>query len=245
MSKTVIFGATGHMGQAIARQLVADGKPIHLAGRDDGAVAALAAELGASASSFDLTRPDTLAQAVTEASADGQLAGLVWAVGSILLKPLGRLTASDFVDTYQTNVVGAALAVQAAQTALKAGKGSVVLFSSVAASQGFTSHAAISAAKAGVEGLAKALAAELSPDVRVNVIAPSLSQSKMAEPLLANETMAKGLAQMHPLGRLGQADDFSNLACLLLDSEKSGWMTGTVIAVDGGRGSLAVNARSR
>ena len=105
----------------------------------------------------------------------------------------------------------AALAVQAAQTALKAGKGSVVLFSSVAASQGFTSHAAISAAKAGVEGLAKALAAELSPDVRVNVIAPSLSQSKMAEPLLANETMAKGLAQMHPLGRLGQADDFSNL----------------------------------
>ena len=67
----------------------------------------------------------------------------------------------------------------------------------------------------------------------------------MAEPLLANETMAKGLAQMHPLGRLGQADDFSNLACLLLDAEKSGWMTGTVIAVDGGRGSLAVNARSR
>ena len=100
MSKTVIFGATGHMGQAIARQVVTDGKPIHLAGRDDGAVAALAAELGASASSFDLTRPDTLAQAVTEASTDGQLAGLVWAVGSILLKPLGRLTASDFVDTW-------------------------------------------------------------------------------------------------------------------------------------------------
>ena len=245
MSKTVIFGATGHMGQAIARQLVAEGKPIHLAARDDEALAALATELGTSASPFDLTNPDTLTQAVADASTDGELAGLVWAVGSILLKPLGKLTASDFMSSYQTNVVGAALAVQAAQTALKAGKGSVVLFSSVAASQGFTNHAAISAAKAGVEGLAKALAAELSPDVRVNVIAPSLSQSKMAEPLLANEAMAKGLAQMHPLGRLGQAEDFSGLACLLLDSEKSGWMTGTVIAVDGGRGSLAVNARSR
>ena len=245
MSKTLIFGATGHMGQAIARQMVADGKPVHLAGRDDVALASLATDLGVSASSFDLSRPDTLDHAVAEASMDGQLAGLVWAVGSILLKPLNRLTAADFVDTYQTNVVGAALAVQASQTALKAGKGSVVLFSSVAASQGFTNHAAISAAKAGVEGLAKALAAELSPDVRVNVIAPSLSQSKMAEPLLANEAMAKGLAQMHPLGRLGQADDFTGLASLLLNPEKSGWMTGTVIAVDGGRGSLAVNARNR
>lgn len=245
MSKTVIFGATGHMGQAITRQLVAEGKSVHLAARDDKAVAALANELGVTASHFDLANPATVETVVAEASTDGQLAGLVWAVGSILLKPLSRLTSTDFIETYQTNVVGAALAVQAAQAALKAGKGSVVLFSSVAASQGFTNHAAIGAAKAGVEGLAKALAAELSPDVRVNVIAPSLSQSKMAEPLLANEVMAKGLAQMHPLGRLGQADDFSGLACLLLDPARSGWMTGTVFAVDGGRGSLAVNARSR
>lgn len=245
MSKTVIFGATGHMGQAIARQLVADGKPVHLAARDDQALAPLAAELGAGASRFDLVDPKSIEQVIADASTDGQLAGLVWAVGSILLKPLARLTAADFVDTYQTNVVGAALAVQAAQTALKAGTGSVVLFSSVAATQGFTSHAAIGAAKAGVEGLAKALAAELSPDVRVNVIAPSLSRSKMAEPLLANEVMAKGLAQMHPLGRLGQADDFAGLACLLLDPARSGWMTGAVLAVDGGRGALAVNARSK
>lgn len=245
MSKTVIFGATGHMGEAIARQLVADGKTVHLAARDEQAVARLAAELGASASHFDLAEPKTIEQTIAEAGTDGGLAGLVWAVGSILLKPLARLTSADFIDTYQTNVIGAALAIQAAQAALKTGSGSVVLFSSVAASQGFTNHAAIGAAKAGVEGLAKALAAELAPDVRVNVIAPSLSQSKMAQPLLANEVMAKGLAQMHPLGRLGEAGDFAGLACLLLDSEKSGWMTGAVFAVDGGRGSLAVNARGR
>ena len=245
MSKTVIFGATGHMGQAIARQLAADGNPVHLVARNKPVVMELAAELGASASGFDLGDAASIEQAVTEADSNGGLAGLVWAVGSILLKPLARLTPDDFLETYQTNVVGAALAVQAAQTGLKAAKGSVVLFSSVAASQGFTNHAAIGAAKAGVEGLGKALAAELSPDIRVNVIAPSLSQSKMAEPLLGNEVMAKGLAQMHPLGRLGQASDFAALACLLLDAERSGWMTGSVIAVDGGRGSLAVNARGK
>ena len=123
MSKTIIFGATGHMGQAIARQMVAAGKPVHLAGRDDEALGALATELGVSASLFDLNTPDTLDAVISEASADGQLAGLVWAVGSILLKPLNKLSAADFVETYQTNVVGAALAVKAAQTALKSRQG--------------------------------------------------------------------------------------------------------------------------
>ena len=245
MSKTIIFGATGQIGQAVARQLVAEGRSVHLVGRDSQALSKLAVELGANHSLFDLAEPDTISKAVQEASTDGALEGLVWAVGSILLKPLAKLSVSDFQHTYHINVIGAALAAQAAQQFLKIGKGSMVFFSSVAATQGFTNHAAISAAKAAVEGLAKALAAELAPDVRVNVIAPSLSQSKMAEPLLANEAMAKGLAQMHPLGRLGQASDFAGLVSLLIDPEKSGWMTGTVIAVDGGRGALAVNARGR
>ena len=245
MSKTLIFGATGHIGQAVARQLTAEGRPVHLVGRDAAALSELGSELRASVSLFDLAHPSTISQAVHEASTDGALAGIVWAVGSILLKPLARLSVSDFQDTYHTNVIGAALATQAAQKPLRVGKGSVVFFSSVASTQGFTNHAAISAAKAAVEGLAKALAAELAPDVRVNVIAPSLSQSKMAEPLLANEAMAKGLAQMHPLGRLGQPSDFACLVSLLLDPEKSGWMTGAVIAVDGGRGALAVNSKGR
>ena len=245
MSKTIIFGATGHIGQAVARQLVKEGRSVHLVGRDATVLPELAAELRASHSLFDLTDPDTISKAVQEASTDGALGGLVWAVGSILLKPLARLSVPDFQDTYHTNVIGAALAAQAAQKTLKAGKGGMVFFSSVAATQGFSNHAAISAAKAAVEGLAKALAAELAPDIRVNVIAPSLSRSKMAEPLLANEVMAKGLAQMHPLGRLGQASDFAGLVSLLLDPERSGWITGAVIAVDGGRGALAINARGR
>ena len=245
MSKILIFGATGHIGQAVARQLVAEGRAVHLVGRNAALVSELATELRASYSLFDLANPDTILEAVNEASRDGELGGLVWAVGSILLQPLARLSVSDFQDTYNTNVIGAALAAQGAQQSLKAAKGSMVFFSSVAATQGFTNHAAISAAKAAVEGLARALAAELAPDIRVNVIAPSLSQSKMAEPLLANEAMKKGLAQMHPLGRLGQASDFSGLVSLLLDPEKSGWMTGVVIAVDGGRSALSVNAKGR
>ena len=114
----------------------------------------------------------------------------------------------------------------------------MLLFSSVAATQGFTAHGAISAAKAGVEGLAVALATEMAPDVRINVIAPSLSQSKMAAPLLSNEMMAKGIAQAHPLRRIGNAQDFAPLSAMLMDNERSGWITGAVINVDGGRSSL-------
>ena len=164
MSKTVIFGATGYIGQAVARQLVAEGRSVHLVGRDKLALPELAAELRASHSHFELADPGTISQAVDEASTDGALVGLVWAIGSILLKPLAQLSVSDFQDTYRTNVIGAALAAQAAQKPLKAGKGSMVFFSSVAATQGFTNHAAISAAKAAA-GLSKALAAELAPDV--------------------------------------------------------------------------------
>ena len=120
MSKTVIFGATGYIGQAVARQLVAEGRSVHLVGRDKLALPELAAELRASHSIFELEDPDTISQAVNEASTDGALAGLVWAIGSILLKPLARLSVSDFQDTYHTNVIGAALAAQAAQQPLKA-----------------------------------------------------------------------------------------------------------------------------
>ncbi len=234
MSKILIFGATGSIGSQLARALVARGRQVHLIGRQANAVADLAQELSASFS-----------DAVAEGTSDGQIAGLVWAVGSILLKPLSRLTETEFQNTFQLNVTSAALAIQAAQPALKAGHGAVLMFSSVAAHTGFTSHAAIAAAKAGVEGLGRALAAEFAPDIRVNVIAPSLSESKMASPLISNPAMAKGLAQMHPLGRLGTAADFSSLACLLLDNQQSGWITGAVFPVDGGRGNLTGQARTK
>ena len=138
------------------------------------------------------------------------------------------------------NVIAPALAIRDAAAHLKHNQGSVLLFSSVAATQGFVAHGAIASAKAAIEGLARSLAAELSPDIRVNVLAPSLTDSKMAAPLLSNDVMAKGIAAAHPLRRLGEGQDFAALGALLMDNQRAGWITGAVIAVDGGRQSLRV-----
>jgi NAD(P)-dependent dehydrogenase (short-subunit alcohol dehydrogenase family) len=234
----LIFGATGGIGQALARTLAASGRAIHLAARDP---AALGAELGAPVSTFDARDDASIAAAVADATTDAGLGGLAWCVGSIVLKPLARASADDFLDAFRLNVLGAALAVKAAQPALAKAGGAVLLFSSVAVRQGFPMHSVISAAKGGVEGLALALAAELAPSVRVNCIAPSLTRSKMAAPLLSNPAMEKAMGAMHPLGRIGTPEDAALLGAFLLGPQAS-WMTGQILGVDGGRGTLRVKA---
>jgi NAD(P)-dependent dehydrogenase (short-subunit alcohol dehydrogenase family) len=234
----LIFGATGGIGQALARTLAASGRAIHLAARDP---AALGAELGAPVSTFDARADASIAAAVADATTDAGLGGLAWCVGSIVLKPLARASADDFLDAFRLNVLGAALAVKAAQPALAKAGGAVLLFSSVAVRQGFPMHSVISAAKGGVEGLALALAAELAPSVRVNCIAPSLTRSKMAAPLLSNPAMEKAMGAMHPLGRIGTPEDAALLGAFLLGPQAS-WMTGQILGVDGGRGTLRVKA---
>jgi NAD(P)-dependent dehydrogenase (short-subunit alcohol dehydrogenase family) len=173
------------------------------------------------------------------AAAGPAAGGLAYCVGSINLKPLGKLTDADFDADFRLNAMGAALCVQAALPALKAAEGmaSVVLFSTVAVAQGFTAHASVAMAKGAVEGLTRALAAELAPKVRVNAIAPSLTRTPLAKALTGNEQMAGAIAQMHALQRLGEADDSAALAAFLLSSE-AGWITGQVIGVDGGRATL-------
>jgi NAD(P)-dependent dehydrogenase (short-subunit alcohol dehydrogenase family) len=187
----------------------------------------------------DVIDERSIALATSHAAPNGRLAGLAYAVGSMPLKPLSRTTESDFIDSYRLNVVGAALAVKHAASALKAANGAVVLFSSVAAAQGFANHAVIGSAKAAVSGLMLALAAELAPNVRVNAIAPSLSRTPLATSIVGSDTMAEALAEMHPLKRLGTAEDSAALAAFLL-SPDAGWITGQILGVDGGRGSLRV-----
>jgi NAD(P)-dependent dehydrogenase (short-subunit alcohol dehydrogenase family) len=119
------------------------------------------------------------------------------------------------------------------------GRGSVVLFSSIAASQGFGMHASIGMAKAAVSGLTLSLAAELAPAVRVNAIAPSLTQTPLSKNLWQNEAMAQSIAALHPIPRLGSADDMAALAAFLLSPEAA-WITGQILGVDGGRSSLRV-----
>ncbi|SFZ86579.1 NAD(P)-dependent dehydrogenase, short-chain alcohol dehydrogenase family [Devosia enhydra] len=237
MEKVLVYGASGGIGSAIARALHARGMSLHLSGRSEETLSALADDLSASFTVADIADPAEHARIVAEAGTP--LAGLVYAVGTITLKPLARLTVQDMLRDYELNAMGAALAVQAALPALKASSSpaSVLLFSSVAVEQGFASHASISMAKGAVEGLVRALAAELAPKVRVNAIAPSLTRTPLAAPLTGSEQMAAAIAQMHAMGRLGVPEDIAALAALLV-SPDSGWITGQVIGVDGGRSRL-------
>jgi 3-oxoacyl-[acyl-carrier protein] reductase len=168
-----------------------------------------------------------------------ELHGLVYSVGSITLKPFNRLTEDDFLNDYRINVLGAARIIQESAKQLKnAGAASIVLISSVAAKTGMPYHASIAAAKAAVEGLALSLAAEFAiQQIRVNVVAPSLTNTPLAQNLLGTPEKREASAKRHPLGKIGQPEDISNLIAFLL-AEESGWMTGQVIGVDGGLGKL-------
>lgn len=234
----LIMGAHGGVGESLARLLATAGKSVVLTARDVAEVDGLAADLNAPAIACDAMDPASIQAAVAQADAGEGLAGLAYCIGSIDLMPLRAATASAFVDSFKLNAVGAALSVQAAQRSLAKNEGAVVLFSSVAASQGFANHAVIAAAKGAVEGLTVSLAAELAPKVRVNAIAPSLTRTKLADTLLSSEAMAKAIAGLHPLQRLGEPQDLAALAAFLLGPQ-SGWITGQIIGVDGGRSALA------
>lgn len=235
--KILIYGGTGGIGAATARALHTRGYELHLVGRDEPKLTALAQELAAGFTTGDVN-DEGLFQRVA-ADAGLPLAGLVYAVGTINLRSFPRLTEADFLSDFRLNAMGAALAVQAALPALKQSPGtaSIVLYSSVAALQGFSLHASMGMAKGAVSGLVLSLAAELAPKVRVNAIAPSLTRTPLAERIIPSEQMATGLAALHALPRLGLPEDMAALTAFLISSEAS-WITGQIISVDGGRSSL-------
>ncbi len=234
MAHYLIFGGSGGIGAALARQLASGGHTLHLTGRDVARLKAIAFETGAKYTAGDVLEEGFIAQAIADAGPI--LDGLAYAVGTINLKPVARLTTGDFHNDFAVNALGAAQAVQAALPALKASTGTaaILLFSSIAVAQGFASHASISMAKGAVEGLTRALSAELAPKIRVNAIAPSLTDTPLAKAITANAAIAQGVAALHAIPRLGAADDIAALGELLL-TEKGGWITGQVMAVDGGR----------
>lgn len=233
----MIIGGSGGIGSAVARRLHAQGYRLHLIARDGERLAAEAAGTGSSFSMADVCDEAALRAAISDAGP--VIDGLCYAAGTINLKPLARLGEADFLRDFRVNALGAALAVQAALPALKAADGtpSVLLFSSVAVAQGFSAHASVSMAKGAVEGLTRALAAELAPKIRVNCLAPSLTRTPLAKALTANESMATAIAGLHALPRLGEPEDIAGLASLLL-SPDAGWITGQIIGIDGGRSSL-------
>ncbi len=234
----VIVGATGAIGSATARLLSTHGQALHLVARDGAALTALATELNASSAVADVLDSPALSQAIKAGDVGQGLAGLVYAVGSIPLKPLKASQAADYVAAFQLNAVGAALSVQAAEAGLRLYaqnnncNAGIVLFSSIAVQQGFTNHSIISMAKGAIEGLTRALAAELAPAIRVNAVAPSLTHSKISASITSNANIAQAIAALHALPRLGEAHDSAEAALYLL---RASWVTGQILAVDGGR----------
>ena len=224
---TLLIGGNSGIGLATAKLLLARGDHVLAAARTPGPLA----QLGISVQPFDALEPLSL-------KLPPVIDSLVYFPGTISLKPFHRLTAEDFLRDFQVNVLGAVNAIQAALPALKAApSASIVLFSTIAVAQGMPFHASIAAAKGAIEGLGCSLAAELAPRVRVNVIAPSLTDTPLASPLLNSEVKREAAAKRHPLQRIGTPDEVAELTAFLL-SDASRSISGQVLRPDGGLSSL-------
>ncbi len=167
-----------------------------------------------------------------------EIDGIVYCPGSINLKPIGSLKLEDFKTDFEINVLGAVRVIQNYFRKLKKGNDpSIVMFSTVAVSRGMAFHASVAAAKAGVEGLVKSLAAEFAPAIRVNCIAPSITDTPLAANLLKNEERKEALGNNHPLKRIGSAKEVAQLAHFLLSDSASN-ITGQVWGIDGGMANI-------
>jgi 3-oxoacyl-[acyl-carrier protein] reductase len=169
---------------------------------------------------------------------DSSFDGLVYFPGSITLKPFRSIKVADFQNDFELNVLGAINSIQYYLTKLNEGS-SVVLFSTVAVQTGMPFHSAVSTSKGAIEGLTRALAAEFAPKYRVNCIAPSLTQTKLAGRLLNSDEKVEAMAQKHPLKKIGSTKDLANTVDFLLN-DSSSWISGQILAVDGGMSTLKI-----
>tara|TARA_B100001778_G_C18458567_1_gene570078 strand:- start:6 stop:674 length:669 start_codon:yes stop_codon:yes gene_type:complete len=165
-----------------------------------------------------------------------QIDGLVYFPGTINLRPFRSLKTENFIEDFNVNVLGLITALKFYQKQFNKGA-SVVVFSTVAAKLGMPFHASVATVKSAVSGLAKSLAAEWAPNVRVNCISPSIFKSEMSKRILSSETMIEKISNNHPMKRHGETNDISSLINFLL-SEESSWITGQDLSVDGGMSTL-------
>jgi NAD(P)-dependent dehydrogenase (short-subunit alcohol dehydrogenase family) len=236
----LIIGASGGIGEPLARALASRGARLFLSARDESRLTPLASEFEAGYQSGDATSFEDV-QSLVDATVEryGRLDGVVNLAGSIFLKPAHLTSVDEFEETLRQNLFTAFNVVKAASRVMQRNKdprgGSIVLMSSVAAGLGLVNHEATAAAKAGVEGLTRSAAATYaSRHVRVNAVAPGLVRTPMADRLLASEQLEEASAAMHPLGRIGEPEDLTAALIFLLDSDQSAWVTGQVMHVDGG-----------
>lgn len=243
--KYLIFGATGGIGGEVCRQLVGRVESLALSGRDAGKLQDLAAKMSSRCYPVDANDWDAVDAIVKQAKAElGGLDGVAICIGSILLKSAHLTKREDFDAIMSTNLTGPFGIVRAAAKAMVSSGGSIVLVSSAAAQTGMSNHEAIAAAKAGIEGLTRSAAASYaSRGIRVNCVAPGLVETNLSQPVLQNPTAREVSERMHPLGRLGKAEDIANAIVWLLSSGQN-WITGQVIGVDGGLSNCLAKPRA-
>lgn len=224
----LIVGASSGIGRSLAEMLVQQGASVISASRNNPQIN------GVQHHTLDIQEENPDLSFIPEV-----LHGVVYCPGTINLKPFHRLSIDDFQTDLDINLLGAIKVLQGAFKGLKkSGAGSVVLFSTVAAKLGMNFHSSIATSKGAIEGLGKSLAAEWSMHkIRVNILSPSLTETPLADRLLANDDKKEASNKRHPLGRFGQPEDLAHTATLLL-SDQSSWITGQVIGIDGGVGAL-------
>ena len=191
-NKYLIFGATGSIGSSLAEQLTNSDHEVHLIARNEDELKPLSEKLGCTYSVADVLEENFIDKVKADTS-DFDVKGVAYCVGSIDLKPLKRVSENDLHNCMKLNLYSAIESIKGFQEDLKKSNGSIVLFSSVAAQKGFTNHTIIATAKAAIEGLTVTLAAEFAPNIRVNCIAPSLTNSKIAQPMLKNPMLLRHL----------------------------------------------------
>jgi 3-oxoacyl-[acyl-carrier protein] reductase len=234
-----VLGATGTIGTQIVRDASASGRVVLMLGRNGDKLAALASEFHQPFAIADGHDSSVLESAISSSLPENaKLDAIVNCIGSLNLKAAHATPDAEFREVLETNLFTSFACVKAAGKLMRTNGGSVVLFASAAASIGICNHEAIAAAKAGVIGLARSAAATYAPyNLRFNVIAPGLVKTEMTRRIWANHLNAAGSKQMHALGRFGEPKQISSMAMWLLDSDND-WITGQVIGVDGGLGSI-------
>ncbi len=231
MKNILLIGGSHGIGLAIAKELQFENN-VYIASRSNENLS----EVKATHISFDATT-DTIYTSQLPTVIDG----LVYCPGSINLRPFKGLKPEAFETDLQINFLSLVKVIQSVLPNLLASEqASIVAFSSVAATMGMPFHTSVAASKGAIEGFAKALAAEYAPKIRVNVIAPSLTDTPLADKFLNNETKQEKSAERHPLKRFGKPEDSAQMATFLL-SDKSSWISGQIFHVDGGMSTLLVN----
>ena len=232
MKKNIlIIGGSSGIGRALVG-LLAPTHNIYVASRSNESLD----NTGVTHLSFDVLNDALDVTALPE-----QLDGFVYCPGSINLRPFRELKPETFQQDFEINVVGAVKSLQAVLLLLqKSPAASLVFFSTVAVQTGMPFHASVASAKGAIEGLTRSLAAEYAPKFRVNCIAPSLTQTPLADKFLNNEAKLEKAEARHPLQQVGSAENVAQMAAFLL-GEESLWMTGQILHVDGGIGDLKTN----